>query len=136
MNQKRLAWAAYKSVALSALNLPKTGGLTSIRNAKILFPNWEERHMRLIGCEKLAWAKSIGIDVDKWVLSWAAEVRSAHWKHPSDVCEQFPNACRKSDSLFLFPVSKCSLAIQVLIAFPQGIALIQDFKSSEDTNEH
>lgn len=92
--------------------------------------------MRLIGCEKLASAKSIGLDLQRWVLSWTAEVKNAHWKQPGDVCDQFPNVRHEGDSLFLFPISQCGLAVQVLIAFPQGIALIQDLKSSEDSNEH
>lgn len=92
--------------------------------------------MRLIGCEKLASAKSIGLDLQRWVLSWTAEVKNAHWKQPSDVCDQFPNVLHEGDSLFLFPIRQCGFAVQVLIAFPQGIALIQDLKFSEDSNEH
>ncbi|BAN51104.1 type II toxin-antitoxin system HigB family toxin [Metapseudomonas resinovorans] len=92
--------------------------------------------MRLIGREKLASLKGIGNEIEKWVLSWIAEVTNAHWKHPADVRNQFPNAKEKGNGSFLFPVGNCDVAIQLLIAFPQGIALITDLKASEDTHEH
>lgn len=115
----------------------QNGRLTAILSGRIILPNWEEvQRMRLIGRGKLACAESIGIEIQKWMLSWVAEVKNAHWKHANDVSDQFPNVRLNADSSFLFPVGQCGIAIQVLIAFPQGIAFIQELKSSEDTNEH
>jgi mRNA interferase HigB len=87
--------------------------------------------MRLIGKQRLACLR--GEQIEKWVRAWVAEVMSAHWKQPSDVREQFPNARHAGQGLFLFPVGNCNCVICLLIAFPQGVALITDLKVEDET---
>ena len=80
--------------------------------------------MRLIGREKLCCLSNAEAQVKKWVQSWTAEVANANWKHPAELGAQFPNVIQTTDGRFLFPVNGCARAISVLVAFPQGIALI------------
>ncbi|KNH30319.1 hypothetical protein ACS77_00440 [Pseudomonas syringae] len=91
--------------------------------------------MRLIGREKLTPLQGKGDRAEKWLRGWVAEIISAHWKQPADVNEQFPNSSLKGDGVFHFPVESCGVAIQLMIAFPQGVALITDL-ISEDKHEH
>jgi mRNA interferase HigB len=115
------------------------------------FPNWDidalmesqhhipklgRKNMRLIGREKLASLKGIGSEIEKWVRTWASEVMNAHWKHPTEVSIQFPNAKNTGNGTFIFPACNGGLTIQLLIVFPQGVALITDLKVSEDTHGH
>jgi mRNA interferase HigB len=88
--------------------------------------------MRLLGRERLYSLRAQGAEVENWVRSWAAEVVAAHWKQPSDVREQFPNSRYHGEGQFLFPVSNCGVAISLLVAFPQGIALIADLKVEDE----
>lgn len=80
--------------------------------------------MRLIGREKLCCLSNAEEQVKKWVQSWVAEVTNANWKHPAELGAQFPNVKQTEDGRFLFPVNGCAQAVSLLIAFPQGIALI------------
>lgn len=82
--------------------------------------------MRLLGRQRLSRLR--GDEIEKWVRAWVAEVMNAHWKQPSDVRDQFPNARHHGGSLFLFPVGSCNCVICLMIAFPQGVALITDLK--------
>lgn len=84
--------------------------------------------MRLIGRERLSRLQGSGEQINKWLLSWAAEVAAAQWKYPVDVCAQFPSALHRGEGRFIFPVRNSSVAIDLLVAFPQGIALITDLK--------
>lgn len=88
--------------------------------------------MRLIGREKLHCLRGKGEQVEKWVRHWASEVTDAQWKRPADVRDQFPNAHHNGKGRFMFPVGNCKWAIHLLIAFPQGIALITDLKADDD----
>jgi mRNA-degrading endonuclease HigB of HigAB toxin-antitoxin module len=88
--------------------------------------------MRLIGREKLCCLSRAEQQVKKWVQGWTAEVANANWKHPAEICAQFPNARQTEDGRFLFPIDGCARAVSMLIAFPQGIALIT---ALEDTDE-
>lgn len=88
--------------------------------------------MRLIGREKLCVINNAGEQVKKWVLSWTAEVANANWKHPADVHAQFPNMRQGKDGYFLFPVNGCTWVIRLLIAFPQGVALITALEAKDD----
>ena len=90
--------------------------------------------MRLIGREKLSRLKGQGAEVEKWVRSWVAEVAEAHWRRPEDVAEQFPSACHQGRGCFLFPIAQFPVAIQLQIAFAQGVALISDLNTSEVTH--
>lgn len=118
---------------------------------RVNFPNWDidalmesqhhipklgRKNMRLIGREKLASLKGIGSEIEKWVRTWASEVMNAHWKHPTEVSIQFPNAQNTGNGTFIFPACNGGLTIQLLIVFPQGVALITDLKVSEDTHGH
>lgn len=84
--------------------------------------------MRLIGREKLGHLQNHDEPTEKWVRAWIAELVHANWKHPVDVSHQFPNARHEGDGEFLFPVSYSNCVIHVLIAFPQGIALVTGFE--------
>ncbi|MGU2418776.1 type II toxin-antitoxin system HigB family toxin [Burkholderia cenocepacia] len=90
--------------------------------------------MRLVGRERLDHLRGTGEMIEKWVRSWTAEVVAAHWKHPSDVEDQFPNARHQGDGHFVFPVSGCDRVICLLIAFAQGIALVTDLKADNETH--
>lgn len=90
-------------------------------------------NMRLLGRQQLSRLREEDERIEKWVLSWVAEIEAAHWKHPSDVIEQFPNAHHTGDYRFLFPVGNYRWAICLLIAFPQGIALITELNAKDET---
>ncbi len=92
--------------------------------------------MRLIGREKLCCINHTGERVKKWVLSWAAEVANANWKHPADVHAQFPNMRQDEGVGFLFPVNGSTWVICMLIAFPQGVALITALKAKDEIYEN
>ncbi len=83
--------------------------------------------MRLIGKERLV-ARHVGAVARTWLISWVSEISMANWKGPMDVVRQFPKARQESDSQFIFPVEDDIGEIDVLIAFPQGIALVTDLK--------
>lgn len=89
--------------------------------------------MRVIGREKLGRLRGKGAEVENWTRSWVAEVAEAHWRQPQDVTDQFPNALHQGRGCFLFPIGSCRLAIQLEIAFAQGIALISDLNTNEVT---
>ncbi len=95
-----------------------------------MFPTWEFL-MRLIGREKLCCLSNAEEQVQKWVQSWSAEVANANWKHPTELGAQFPNAKQTEDGRFLFPVYGCAQAISLMIAFPQGIALITALEETD-----
>lgn len=88
--------------------------------------------MRLIGRKKLRCLQGMTEQAEKWILSWMAEVMSAHWKHPADVSAQFPTMRESGDGHLVFPIGNSKWAICLLIAFPQGIALITELKASDD----
>lgn len=90
--------------------------------------------MRLIGRERLSYLEGSGDQVEKWMMSWIAEVMAAHWKHPSDVCNQFPTAYHQGEGRFMFPLRNCNYVIYLLIAFPQGVVLITDLKVKNETH--
>ena len=90
--------------------------------------------MRLIGQSHLNPLIQSGEFAARWVAAWTAEVKSAHWKKPADILVQFPRVGRTADGEFLFPVARCAFAVEVLIAFPQGIALITSLKVIEVAN--
>lgn len=87
--------------------------------------------MRLIGRKKLHSLQNQSTQVQRWLLTWVAEVMGAHWKCPADVIRQFPNASEGGTNLFVFPVYSCSCSIGLLVAFPQEIALISTLISAE-----
>lgn len=90
--------------------------------------------MRLIGREKLHQLRGSGAEAEKWLRAWVAEVASAHWRHPSDVTDQFPNARHQGEGCFLFPIGICPHAIRLQVAFAQGIALISDLNTYDVTH--
>lgn len=92
--------------------------------------------MKLIGLNKLELLIKQDDGSAQWVKSWVAEVGYAHWKQPSDVARQFPKMRRENDGTFLFPVPRRRLGVQVLVAFQQGLALIQSVKEFEVANGH
>jgi mRNA-degrading endonuclease HigB of HigAB toxin-antitoxin module len=92
--------------------------------------------VRLIGRAKLMALSRHDRDTAKWIASWIAELRDAHWKRPTDVSRQFPKACQQNDGTFLFPVPQRQLGIHVLIAFSQDVALIVAIRVFEIVHEH
>ena len=92
--------------------------------------------MRLIGLAKLAPLTQRDHNAARWVTSWIAELRDAHWKRPNDVAGQFPKARQQNDGTFLFPVPRREVEIHVLIAFAQGIALIVAVRVLDAANGH
>lgn len=91
--------------------------------------------MRLIGKERLIRLCGRGEGIEKWIREWISEVLAAHWKHPIDVKDQFPNALQTGEDHFTFPIANCNCAVCLQIAFPQGIALITDTDlKAEDEN--
>lgn len=88
--------------------------------------------MRLIGRERLAALRAHGVDVEKWIRSWLAEMATATWKHEFELRDQFPHCTTVAENTFLFHISGCNLAILVLVAFPQGIALITGLRIKDE----
>jgi len=100
-----------------------------------ILPNWEHL-VRVIGRERLALLCGDGGDTARWVSSWLAELRDAHWKRPADVIVQFPKARPQRDGSFLFPVPRQERGIQVLVAFSHGLALVLAVTVLKATNGH
>ena len=73
-------------------------------------------------------------DTAKWVMSWIAELRDAHWKRATDVTGQFPKALQQKDGTFLFPVPQRPIGVHVLIAFSRGLVLVLAIKGLKATN--
>ncbi len=90
--------------------------------------------MVLLGRNRLEGLRGLGDQVQKWVLSWAAEITAANWKHAADVKGQFPNVQSIDQGLFVFPVRDCDWKICLLIAYPQGVALITELKIDDETH--
>lgn len=81
--------------------------------------------MRLIGRSKLNHSSQ---DATAWMKAWAADVIQAQWKGPDDVIRQFPKVRISVPGTFLFSVGDYKLQLKITIAFPQGIALVNDIK--------
>lgn len=90
--------------------------------------------MKLLGRERLDRLRGLGGQVQKWVQSWATEVTAANWKHASEVEDQFPNARSSSQGVFVFPIAGCGWNVCLLVAFPQGVALITELKMEDETH--
>lgn len=80
--------------------------------------------VRLVGRCKLNPPLGEGKIIKRWIASWIAEIGYAHWKRPADVLSQFPHARVEQDGRFVFPIANHPSAIQVLIFFPRGVAVI------------
>lgn len=91
--------------------------------------------MRLIGRARLEPLRAQDSETARWIANWITALRDAHWKRPADVTIQFPKAFQQDDSTFLFPVAQLRTEIQVLIAFPQGVALITAIRFLVADNE-
>ncbi|NVN03287.1 MULTISPECIES: hypothetical protein [Asaia] len=92
--------------------------------------------MRLIGRTKLAPLAASDSETGKWISNWIKELEYAQWKHPSEVSSQFPRSYRNSDSRFVFPLLHRPTGVEVLIAFPQGTALVTAITDLEIHNGH
>lgn len=88
--------------------------------------------MRLIGKSILQRTLALHPSARPWVASWAAEVEDARWKVPADVRAQFPRARPRPADRFAFPVGDTGAALILAIAFPVGVALIEDLISRDD----
>lgn len=84
--------------------------------------------MRLIGKKQIQDLICTDSDISSWISAWVAELRSANWKQPADVTEQFPNVHQPSAEYFIFPVGNSDKRIHLKIAFQQGIAMITDIQ--------
>jgi len=89
--------------------------------------------MKLLGRERLDKLRGLGDQVQKWIQSWANEVTTANWKHEAEVKDQFPNVHSSDQGAFVFPVAGCGWKICLLIAYPQGVALITELKIEDET---
>ena len=90
--------------------------------------------MVLLGRERLERLRGLGEQVQKWVLSWSAEITAANWKHAADVRDQFPNVQSVDPASFVFPIAGCGCKICLLIAYPQGVALITELKIEDEAH--
>ena len=90
--------------------------------------------MKLLGRERLEGLRGRSEQVQKWVLSWSAEITAANWKHSLDVKQQFPNVQSIGQGLFMFPIADCSWKICLLVAYPQGVALITELKIEDEAH--
>jgi mRNA-degrading endonuclease HigB of HigAB toxin-antitoxin module len=84
--------------------------------------------MRLIGKERLLSWQVERSAARTWLINWISEISEANWKSPLDVVRQFPRARQKGDSRFVFEVEEGVAEIDLLVAFPQAIALVTDLK--------
>lgn len=89
--------------------------------------------MRLVGREKLNHLND-NVQAKSWLRNWIAEVKDANWKNPTDVFDQFPNVRVKGQNLFMFPISKINVAVELMVAYPQGIALITNTSVIDHAN--
>lgn len=80
--------------------------------------------MRLLGRHWLLPLRGSTTEDKAWLSSWTAEVVNAAWRQPTDVYSQFPNVEIRSHSVFLFWNRNRQWAIELVIAFPQQVALI------------
>ena len=85
--------------------------------------------MKLIGRDKL---KRVSAEVDRWVCSWCAEVVHAHWHHPQDLTDQFPNAQPHAGGGFIFPIGTSGYWVRLQVAFVQGVALILEMNKIDN----
>lgn len=83
--------------------------------------------MRLIGKSKLKRAVELHPTARLWVNSWTVEVAQARWKHPTEVREQFPRVQLRPSGSFAFPVADTGSDLVLSIAFPVGVAVIEEF---------
>lgn len=90
--------------------------------------------MRLIGRAKLEALAERDREAAKWVANWVTELREANWMRAADVGKRFPKALQQADGTILFPVPRQGLGIQVLMAFPEKVALITRVKSLDVEN--
>jgi mRNA-degrading endonuclease HigB of HigAB toxin-antitoxin module len=80
--------------------------------------------LRLVGRHHLDDLISESSDLSKWVGSWTAELRDAHWKRPADVAGQFPSVILVSDGRYVFPIPPGHSGVAVRFQFARGVALI------------
>jgi mRNA-degrading endonuclease HigB of HigAB toxin-antitoxin module len=82
--------------------------------------------MRLLGKDKL----QIPLDNDArlWLCSWISELSAARWKGAADLLMQFPRASVAGPDTFIFRVGGAVWVIELVVHFPQGIALIVGMK--------
>jgi len=88
--------------------------------------------MVLLGRERLEKLRGLSEQAQKWLVSWAAEVTAANWKHAADVKAQFPSVHTIDQSSFVFQVADCGWKICLLIAYPQGVVLITELKIEDE----
>ncbi|HBO9693886.1 TPA: type II toxin-antitoxin system HigB family toxin [Pseudomonas aeruginosa] len=92
--------------------------------------------MHLLGRDKLEPLKGLDGGLDKWVVSWVSEMTQASWKGSTDLLAQFPKAQEIAPGVFRFYVVTGNYAVEVRVAFPQGIALITALLTIEESNGH
>ena len=80
--------------------------------------------MHLLGRDQLESIKGHNAEIDKWLNSWLSEFTHARWWCADDVLRQFPMTQELGDDSFLFQTGLGEHCIEVLIAFPQGVAII------------
>ncbi|HBN8332589.1 type II toxin-antitoxin system HigB family toxin [Pseudomonas aeruginosa] len=80
--------------------------------------------MKLLGREKLVTLWGESEHIDKWISNWVSEISHAHWKHSSELLEQYPKAQKLEENHFSFCVCSSGYFLELKIAFAQGIAII------------
>lgn len=83
--------------------------------------------MKLIGKQQLITLRDDNPKVVIWIKSWVAEVSSnhCHWGDESSIYQQFPNAKKVANGVFLFAISNSKYILETKILFPQKIVLIE-----------
>lgn len=89
--------------------------------------------MRLLGQSRLLAINHLGEDIQKWICGWVAEVKHAHWKHSSQILEQFPSSANEiSRGDFEFFIAEQPISIRLSINFAQSIAVINEVKVRDE----
>jgi mRNA-degrading endonuclease HigB of HigAB toxin-antitoxin module len=84
--------------------------------------------MKLIGRNRLRSLYGLDDETDAWMHSWVSEVSHANWKIAKDVIRQFPKAKNVEQDIFEFPVGIQPQCIEVVMVFPQAVALVVGLK--------
>lgn len=89
--------------------------------------------MRLLGKPKLHDLMRLHPSSKTWASGWASEIGSASWKRAADIRSQFPRVRETGLGCFAFPVAELPVDVVVAVAFPQGVAVIQEFINRDDS---
>lgn len=92
--------------------------------------------MLLLGKPKLHELVQVYPGSKAWASGWASEVASASWKQAADILNQFPRVKEIQHGNFAFPVGDLAIDVVIIVAFPQGIAVVQDWINRDSFHGH